>query len=273
MISHELSKAIRDRTVILFVGAGVSMNLGLPSFPGLIEHVAQELGYDPQIYSVQGDYLALAEYYRIVKGNIGPLRSWMDKAWHSGVQIESSRVHQLIVSLDFPMIYTTNYDAWLERAYEHYKRAYIKIANVGDLTKIKPGLTQIVKFHGDFDDDSSIVLTESSYFERLDFETPLDIKLRSDLLGKSVLFIGYSLSDVNIRYMLYRLHRQWDSSAYANSRPQSFMFLSHPNPVQERILATRGITPLVSESDDPKCGLEQFLQQLLGGKPGSRSAM
>ena len=32
----------------------------------------------------------------------------------------------------------------------------------------------------------TIVLDESSYFERLEFETPLDIKLRSDVLGKSV---------------------------------------------------------------------------------------
>ena len=66
--------------------------------------------------------------------------------------------------------------------------------------------TQIIKFHGDFDDDSSLVLTESSFFIALDFESPLDIKLRSDSLEKSLLFIGYSLSDINIRYMLYKLH-------------------------------------------------------------------
>ena len=45
----------------------------------------------------------------------------------------------------------------------------------------------------DFSDDSSIVLTESSYFERLEFNSPLDIKLRSDMLGKTILYIGYSL--------------------------------------------------------------------------------
>lgn len=75
-----------------------------------------------------------------------------------------------------------------------------KISSVSDIAKIDNNKTQIIKFHGDFDDDSSIVLDETSYFQRLEFETPLDIKFRSDVLGKSVLFIGYSLSDINIRY-------------------------------------------------------------------------
>ncbi|MCD8493636.1 MAG: SIR2 family protein, partial [Geovibrio sp.] len=78
-----------------------------------------------------------------------------------------------------------------------------KIASVSDMTQIKDGVTQIVKFHGDFDNDDSLVLDESSYYERLEFETPLDIKLRSDVLGKSVLFIGYSLADVNLRFLFF----------------------------------------------------------------------
>ncbi len=51
--------------------------------------------------------------------------------------------------------------------------------------------------------DASIVLGESSYFRRLDLESPLDIKLRADLPGRTVMFIGYSLADVNIRYLFY----------------------------------------------------------------------
>jgi len=35
-----------------------------------------------------------------------------------------------------------------------------------------------VKLHGTFDDDASLVLTETSYFDRLEFESPIDIKMR-----------------------------------------------------------------------------------------------
>jgi hypothetical protein len=259
-----LAMAVRERRVILFVGSGVSQNLGLPSFSGLVKHLAEELNYDPDIYASHGDYLALAEYYILQKGTIGPLRSWMDRTWHTGVNLAKSEIHKLIVELDFPIIYTTNYDTWLEQSYDMYKRQHIKISNVGDLIKVKPGVTQIVKFHGDTEDDASIVLTESSYFNRLEFESPLDIKLRSDLLGKSVLFIGYSLSDINIRYMLFKLNRQWESSpTYANFRPKSYIFLARPNPVQERVLDSRGIQPIVSDNDNPEIGLREFLQSLL----------
>jgi len=49
-------------------------------------------------------------------------------------------------------------------------RPYSKIAGVGDLTNIAKTNTQIVKLHGDFDDDTSIVLDETRFFERLAFE-------------------------------------------------------------------------------------------------------
>jgi hypothetical protein len=124
-------------------------------------------------------------------------------------------------------------------------------------------MTQIVKLHGDFEDDSSLVLTETSYFERLAFESPLDIKLRSDSIGRPILFIGYGFSDVNIRYLQYKLDRMWSDSAYSASRPRSFMFLARPNPVRETILDRRGILPVVSEFDDPSKGLAAFMKSLV----------
>ena len=78
-------------------------------------------------------------------------------------------------------------------------------------TSKKLGDTEIVKFHGDFDDDESIVLTESQYFARLSLEHPLDIKLRGDTLDKGILFIGYNLADINMRYLLFKLQQIWNS--------------------------------------------------------------
>ena len=246
------------------------MSLGLPSWGQLIEEIARELGYDPRVFRGYGDFLELAEYYKLQTRSIGPLRSLMDRIWHGDEdRVDKSPIHQAIVDLDFPIIYTTNYDRWLEIAYKRRDRKFVKIANVGDFTKIQDKATQIVKFHGDFDDDQSLVLTESSYFERLTFESPLDIKLRADTIGKSVLFIGYSLSDINIRYLVYKLYRLWADSPYASARPKSYIFLSRPNPVQERILSDRGITPIISESDVPETGLYDFLDKLLRQSGGA----
>lgn len=262
---EELAAAIKKGDIILFAGAGVSMSLGLPSWETLIDQIAKELDYDPDIYRTLGDVYALAEYYRIKKGNVGPLRSWMDQQWHhSNIKIENSKIHQLITALNFPIIYTTNYDRWLEHAFDFYKTDYLKIASVADLTKIKANQTQIIKFHGDFDDDNSIVLTQTSYFERLEFDTPLDIKLRSDVLGKGVLFIGYSLKDINLRFIFYKLAKMWKSTSLSNVRPQSYIFSLQPNSVQEAIFKEWGIKMITSERDNIGEALEGFLTTLLG---------
>jgi len=259
---EQLLNSFRQGNVILFVGAGVSMNLGLPSWGALIDKMAEELGYDPEIYKSFGDFYALAEYYRLKKGNIGSLRSWMDRTWHStDIDVSKSKIHEYIAKASFPIIYTTNYDRWIELALQHYNKPCTKISSVADLTNIKNNSTQIVKFHGDFDNDNSIVLDETSYFERLDFETPLDIKLRSDVLGKSVLFIGYGLADVNLRFLFYKLSKLWKKNSLGLAQPKSYIFSPRPNPVQEAILDQWGIDMISSESDDPGKALEEFLKK------------
>lgn len=264
---QSLLDALRNQDAILFVGAGVSMNVGLPSWSKLVGEIAKQVGYDPDIFSQLGDHLTLAEYYFLLHNSLGKLRSWMDTEWHSGDQrqkVNKSDIHRMLVTLPFSKIYTTNYDRYLEWACEAHGRPFVKITNVGDLVHADDKKLQIIKFHGDFDDDPSIVLTESSYFERLGFETPLDIKLRADVLGKTILFVGYSLSDINMRLLFYKLHRLWEDSPYANARPNSYLFLTRPNPVQELILRQRGIEPIVSANDDPSEGLTGFLSELCG---------
>lgn len=260
----ELLDAHRAGKLMLFVGAGVSANLGLPNWDALIEHIAEELGYDPKIFSTYGTHLALAEFYKKKKGGLGPLRSWMDREWHKPTtDIASSEIHELITKGNFSRIYTTNYDRWLEYAHDEFGVEYDKIASVADLVSVTEGRRQIIKLHGDFDADDSIVLDETSYFQRLDFDTPLDIKLRSDVLGSAVLFIGYSLNDLNIRLLFYRLTEMWGRSALASARPKSYIFTNRPNPVAQEILRHWGIEMIVSEEDDPKKALTDFFRDFL----------
>ena len=263
-MTEELVEAVREHRVVLFVGAGVSAGLGLPTWRQLIDLIADDLGYDPEIFNRLGDFQTLAEYYVLEHGGVGPLRSKLDLAWHpESVDLGRSRVHQAIVELEAPLIYTTNWDRWLERSFERAERAFQKVVSVKDLPREVPGVTQIVKFHGDFDDDESIVLTDSSYLARLDFDTPLDIKLRADTLGRTVLFLGYSLADINMRYLLYKLTRIWEESPYASVRPRSYIVLPRTNPVQEVVLDSRGIRAIAHNTDDQSEGLRVFLEHLL----------
>jgi hypothetical protein len=258
-----LAAAIRDRRAILFAGAGLSMSVGLPSWRELVDHMCQDLQLDPACVPTETGYQTLAEYYRLQKGSIGSLRSWMDRTWSvSEARVRESKVHELVVSLDFPIVYTTNYDNNLEVAYQLYGREFVKIANARDVALATGAAAQIVKFHGDFEDDQSLVLAETDYFNRLNFASPLDVKFRADALGRTLLFIGYSMSDLNIRLLLHRLWETWRSSGYAKDRPASFVFMATPNPVQEAVLGQWGISVVSGQGEDPEASLIAFLSEL-----------
>jgi hypothetical protein len=263
-VIEELKGAIKKKQAILFAGAGVSAVLGAPTWGELINHIGEELGFESDVFrSLSTNYLTLAEFYKIKRGSIGPLRSWMDKSWNfSEEQIKSSRVHELIVELGFQTIYTTNYDSNIERAFHVHGEKARKIVNVKDFLSAEQDERQVIKLHGDFEDDDSIVLTETDYFDRLSFESPLDIRLRSDVLARPILFIGYSLSDINVRMLLHKLWETWNSSPHRIHKPDSYVFLPTPNEIEEKVLAQWGVKTLVGEDPDPAKSLENFLAEL-----------
>jgi hypothetical protein len=263
-LEHELlplAHDVAERRVILFAGGGISQNLGLPDFKLLLSHIAQEMGF-PAAAPV-ADYPVIAEAYLARHAQLGVLRSWMDATWHPAtIRIEKSELHNLIVDLDFPIIYTTNYDCWLERSFEARGKPYHRVINAEDLTVIPAGRTEIIKFHGDFQDDDSLVLTESSYFQRMQFETPLDIRLRSDSLARPLLFVGYSLHDMNMRYLLFRLQELWKNSPHSDQRPASHILMTERAPAQEIVLKSRGVMPVVLDGE-PGRATVSFLRDLL----------
>jgi hypothetical protein len=94
-------------------------------------------------------------------------------------------------------------------------RSVVTISSEHDLSQPMADV-QIVKFHGDFNRPDTMVLSESDYERRMRLDTPMDLKLRSDILGRALLFIGYSFRDANVAY-LFRL-----VTDYFGALPQSF---------------------------------------------------
>lgn len=263
MPEHELIEAVRDRTAVGFIGAGFSRSLGLPTFSQLMTELATDLGFDPDLFASFGEPWTLAQYYVLKKLGIGDLRSRLDTKWHSdAVDITGSRLHHGLLALDLPIIYTTNWDRWIERAHERGGKPYQVVRNVADIRNLKEGVTQIVKYHGDFSDDDSLVLTESSYFDRMEMATPLDVKLLADVMGRTILFMGYSLRDTNIRFFLHRLHRMWQSTKLEGARPRSFVVMNRPNPVEEAVLQEWGVEAIVLEEGNPVEKASEFLERV-----------
>lgn len=262
---EEIRDKLRNDNIILFIGAGLPAALGLPTWGKLIDEIAEMLGYDPDVFKCSGDYLSLAEFFQLVKENDWKqeLKKWMNKSFTvSDDKVSDAPAYQALAKLNAKLIYTTNYDHSIETALRLQGKTYKRIVNTDDLVNISADAVQVVKFHGDMDKMDSIVLSESNYFDRLDFSSPLDIRLRSDMLGKSILFIGYSLSDINMRFLLYKLDQLWKGSNHLGQRPKSYIFLAHPDPIQEKIFQKRGIIPIVGSDTNEGKNLSQFLEKI-----------
>lgn len=125
-------------------------------------------------------------------------------------------------------------------------------------------MTQIVKFHGTFNDDASLVLTESNYFERLQFESAIDIKLRADMLGRSLLFVGYSLTDVNVRYLLYKLHKLRDHVKRTGKRyPAAYLTTFGTGEIQRTLMARWDVTIIDLDPVNMSKSVDEFLEALV----------
>lgn len=245
-IDRELVELIIEKRVIPFIGAGFSKTCGFPSWKQLIEQLLKKFNVDLNGINDKTDFHRIAEYLKIKNGgSIGPLRLEMQKVFdEEKVDISKSLAHMYLASLKAPIIYTTNYDSLIEKTYENLKIPYTKVVTTRDIVKAANcRKTQIVKFHGSFEYEDTILLTESDYFRRLEFETPIDIKLRADVLGKSILFMGYSFHDFDIRFMWFKLQKMMKDIS-AEELPRSFILLTEYDPMIETLFLNMGITPI-----------------------------
>lgn len=245
-IPNHLLDSAKNGNLIPFIGAGFSKVFNLPTWSELIADVSNQIGYDPEVAQLYGDFLQLAEFLSIKQNGLSRFKSELIHHFNSPtINISDSEAHSLLTKMKLSKIYTTNWDNLLERTFEHHGIPYNKLVTIEDFQESNSDNTSIVKFHGDLtSSDESLVFTESSYFERLSFESPLDISLRSDMIGNTLLFLGYSLSDWNIRYMWFKLQKLLDEQAYnKNSRdPYAYIVLTKSNPIFEEICEkSRGI--------------------------------
>ena len=272
-IPSELVRALSARRVIPFIGAGFSANLNLPSWDNLLEQLATDLdvplSYNEIREHCNGDKLQIAEYYLLkCDKSIGPIRHSISRALTASSNPLRSGAHIELANLGAPQIYTTNYDDLIEETFKRLGLPVDVVALPKDVATSTGKKTQVVKYHGDLRHESTLVLTESSYYARLDFESPMDLKFRSDLLGKSVLFMGYSFGDLNIRIIWYKLMRLMKDIPAAD-RPSSYIVRFEPNPVLQLLYEDVGIKSIFldpdkkAETDKKKTYLlDEFLHEL-----------
>lgn len=259
----KLAGLIKEKRVLLFLGAGISASIGFPSWNRMIMELGEQEGYDSRLFEVYGDKLTLAEF--INRDTEEKTYQFLENRFQLNEEMEeklkTSEIYRILYELDFPVIYTTNYDNLIETYYGMQKHKYNKVSRIEDNENNKPDSTRIMKFHGDIGVEENIVLTESQYFKRMDFQNFMDIQLQADLTQYHVLFLGYGISDVNIKLLLYNAAQRWGTY---KKRKNSYVFTATPNAVQKAVFEKNGIISISAADilDKEKATLE-FLRKLL----------
>lgn len=249
-LPDDLVTLAAERRLIPFVGAGFSASLGLPSWEKLLQQVCEHtdggVDFNELKAATNGDYLQIAEYlYLRHDRQIGPIRHHIETSFASAAADPTrSGAHVELLNLGAGQIYTTNYDDMIERLFRSLGQSVTPVVLPKDVALADPDRTQVVKYHGDLKHERTLVLTESAYYKRLDFESPMDLKFRSDLLGKSVLFMGYSFRDVNIRIIWFKLMEMMRDVPEADRRP-SYIVRFEPNAALEALYAAVGLKTIV----------------------------
>lgn len=214
-IPTKLEDAIKNNSLVIFVGAGCSMPLGMPSWKTLVEEILQDLHNK---YGETSD-THFQNILNGVKANTKTLFDALNKVENDpdngavfkiktqefiNSQIEEiskklpdeSKVHDLLWKISSKII-TTNYDKILEKYIP--KSISPKIfdnSNAFQSLKSQSNNSEFLyKIHGDYEDPKSIILFESDYRDIYKNENYNADTLATHFKEKTLLFIGFSLTD------------------------------------------------------------------------------
>lgn len=190
----DLSSALHRKRLVIFVGAGVSKNSGLPTWGQMVQVFAKQIGYPMNGRLATEEYIRIPQYYYCLDESEG------HSAYYSLIKsmlpenIQPNLLDYLIVSLHPKHIVTTNFDTLLDQVAVGYQ----VIREDRDLlTNISSHY--LLKLHGDIRQPQKLVFKEDDYLQYSETHRLMETYLKSLLIGHVFLFVGYSLNDYNLK--------------------------------------------------------------------------
>lgn len=195
--------ATRGR-LVLFLGAGLGVSAGLPTWDGLLDQLGERAGLTPeerqQVKSLgeldRGEYIA--QRLRASGGHVGS-----EIAAVLGTHERVGLGHALLAGLPCTEAVTTNYDRLFETA----------CADIGQPPAVLPyapathATRWLLKMHGCVTHEDDIVLTRQNYLRYAERNAALAGIVQAMLITKHMLFLGFSLRDDNFLRIVDQVRR------------------------------------------------------------------
>lgn len=184
-----LTKEILKKRLAIFIGAGCSMDVGLPSWKQLLENLIAKYG----IKTKENNLLKLASRIERSIGRSNLVDEISDTC--RVPQKPEGSTHKLLTELDVNLYITTNYDHLLEEAFRQKGIQPHVVHTDQDLPVLNPTAKTIVKLHGDIDSPSSLVCTERDYRQYKTNNRGFVEWLKAKDAELTILFLGTSFDD------------------------------------------------------------------------------
>jgi len=269
----ELRSLYRGGRLLPFIGAGVSASVTWqdgtcfrngPTWEQVVNQAAFELGFeDVSLLRTRGTDLQILEFFRIKFSGYTRLINWLVRNMNPPDEaiLKSAILTELVQMAHCSIIYTTNFDDFIERSFGLHKRDCRSVV-IEEHMRVMPGSTQIVKFHGDWSYPEHMVLTESDYERRMAFDAPMDIRLWSDLLNKSVLFLGYSFRDPNVAYLFHQVKKRFANLPNTSSGRRAYIAVEEPSQFERSLFGERNIEVIPIDSRDRTGQIAELLNTI-----------
>ncbi|HJQ34511.1 MAG TPA: tetratricopeptide repeat protein [Pyrinomonadaceae bacterium] len=260
--------ALENRKLVLFVGAGLSKGAGLPDWVELIQPLSQVMGtpFPAQTPLINDRHLLnTADRYEHAMGRPALIQYLQGRL---RVKARPTMVHELIAKMPISEIFTTNYDAIIEKVLRSQGKGCNCIVTRDDLSFIQPNEVTIYKLCGDLERWENVLITETDFFAFFKEKLPLAKCLEVAFSRNTTLFLGYSLQDPFFKYIWYNTGIE-----FGPDKRQGFAVMFNADPHDVYDLQRRNITVinLEAEPEQRTAALARWLQDLMPPPPYSLS--
>jgi NAD-dependent SIR2 family protein deacetylase len=250
----QLVTLLKEATVVPFIGAGVSVAGGFPTWKEHLRKQGKTAGIVSSIiegHLAKGEYEAVIETIEKARGAETFAQEIRDAFSKSG-KLEAITLR--ITELFQDTLITTNYDHLLEQAFDTGPNDEVQvISSTGAMEPRDPAKIAIIKLHGDVQNPARCILGKKQYDvaygeTALDLTRPIPKLLQFHYTTSNLLFIGCSLNN-DRTIQVFKAVKEEQRAKGVIDLPQHFSIEQAPENLAE--LATRnaellklGITPI-----------------------------
>lgn len=247
-----IQEAREKNKLVIFAGAGVSVDSGAPLWSETKIEILESLGL---LESTDAEAPVIGQWLFNERGE----KEYNDKlrkiiGYHNGLQ--PNPLHHQLLRLRPRHLITTNYDDFLEQAMDKYQKnsvgkTYAIIRRDEDLPyAIKD--EYIIKMHGDWD-LMNFVFKEDDYLNYSKNFPLIESFVKGIFSSHVVLFIGFSFSDPNLKQIV-----NWVKNILEKDFQPAYLFqVRKPKSHEITYFGNRGIRPIVFD-EAISCYLEEI---------------